>query len=164
MHVRLTGGAVALALLASTAAWAQTMPSADDAQFVMKASVGNTFEVEEAKVALERATDQRLKDFAQRMVNDHSDAMNKLMDSAGKAGQKSEMMLDAPHQAMVDNLKTYNGAEFDKVYTADQVAAHAETVALLSDYNQNGQNSDLKSWAKKTLPVVKDHQATINAM
>ena len=47
---------------------------------------------------------------------------------------------------------------------ADQVAAHAETVALLSDYEQNGKNGDLTSWGKDALPVVKGHQADINAM
>lgn len=150
-------------MLAASSVSAQ-MPSVGDADFVMKASVGNTFEVEEAKLALERATDSRLKAFAQEMIDDHGDAMKKLMDVARKAGQKSEMMLDKPHQAMLDNLKTFTGTDFDKIYIADQVAAHAETVALLSDYNQNGQNADLKNWAKQVLPVVKGHRATINAM
>lgn len=163
MQIRLTSGALAIALLASTAAWSQA-PSATDAEFVQKASVGNTFEVEEAKLALERATDQRLKDFAQKMMADHGDAMKKLADAAGKAGQKADMMLDKPHGAMVDNLKALNGTDFDKIYIADQVMAHAETVALLSDYIQNGQNGDLKAWAKEALPVVKGHRATINAM
>lgn len=163
MTLGLIGAPFALALLASTAAWSQAS-SAPDAEFAMMAAVGNTFEVEEAKLALERATDKRLKDFAQKMVDDHGNAMKKLMDAAVKAGQKPEMTLDKPHQAMLDNLKTFNGKDFDKIYIADQVAAHAETVALLSDYNQNGQNSDLKSWAKQALPIVKGHRATINAM
>lgn len=156
-------GLAAIAAVVSTAALAQA-PSAPDGEFVTKASVGNAFEVEEAKLAVERATDPKVKQFAQKMLDDHGDAMKKLMDAAGKAGQKSEMMLDPPHQAMLDNLKTFNGAEFDKIYKADQIMAHAETVALLSDYNQSGQNSDLKSWAKQALPVVKGHRAAIDSM
>ena len=152
----------AAATLAS-ASWAQA-PSITDKDFVMKASVGNTLEVEEAKLALQHATDKRLKDFAQTMIKDHGDAEKKLQTAAGKAGDKAEMMLDKPHQAMLDNLKTMNGTDFDKVYIADQVAAHAETVSLLSDYKQNGNNATLKSWANSTLPVVKHHQAMINAM
>lgn len=163
MRLVFSAGALALGLLAATLTWAQA-PSSGDAEFVAKASVGNTFEIEEAKLAMERASDPRLKTFATNMVNDHGDAMKKLMDAAAKAGQKSEMKLDAPHQAMLDNLKAFNSADFDKIYTADQVASHAETVALLSDYIQNGQNAELKSWAKETLPVVKGHRASINAM
>ena len=74
------------------------------------------------------------------------------------------MMLDKPHQAMVDNLQTLSGADFDKIYVADQVAAHAEAANLLADYKQNGSKGQLKTWAEKTLPVVKEHQAMINAM
>ena len=153
----------ALTLLAMSPAWAQA-PSANDAEFVAKASVGNTFEIEQAKLAVERAADPRIKAFAQRMIDDHGNAMKKLTDAAGKAGQKPGMMLDKPHQAMLENLKGFNGTDFDKIYVADQAASHAETVALLSDYGQNGQNSDLKAWVKDALPVVKEHRATINAM
>ena len=163
MKKTFVASAIALSLLTSPA-FAQAPGSLSDAEFVMKASAGNTFEVDEAKLALERATDPRLKDFAKKMVDDHGDAMKKLQDAADKAGAKAEMMLDKPHQGMIENVKGFNGKDFDKVYTADQVMAHAETVALLSDYIQNGKNDDLKSWAKQALPIVKGHRATINAM
>lgn len=163
MFLKLTGAALVALLMTSAATMAQA-PSSPDAEFAAKASVGNTFEVEEAKLAVERATDPKLKDFARRMLQDHGDAMKKLSAAAGKAGQKSEMMLDKPHQAMLDNLKSFNGARFDTIYKADQVMAHAETVALLSDYTRNGQNSDLKSWAKQALPVVKGHRAAIDSL
>lgn len=155
-------GALALALI-STVVCAQT-PSAPDAEFVAKASVGNTFEMEEAKLAVERATDPRIKAYAQKMLADHGDAMRKLQDAAGKAGAKSEMVLDKPHQATLNNLKGFSGTDFDKIYVADQTASHAETVALLSDYKQNGQNASLKSWTNDALPIVKGHFADINAM
>ena len=154
-------GALMLAGLATAAA--QT-PSAGDAEFVMKAAAGNTFEIEEAKLAVDRAADPRLKRFAQNMMRDHGNALKKLSDAAAKAGQKASMTLDPPHQSMLDNLRTFNGADFDRIYLADQVAAHAETVALLSDYQQNGRNSGLKSWAKQSLPIVKGHRAAIHAM
>lgn len=159
-----TALAAAAFLAMSSPVWAQTRPSVGDAEFAAKASVGNLFEVEEAKLALQRTTDQRLKDFAQHMVDDHASAETKLKEAADKAGVKLETTLDAPHQAMLDNLKTFNGTDFDKIYVADQIAGHAETVNLLLDYRQNGQNYSLKSWASNTLPVVKGHQASINAM
>ena len=162
MKNAILAAALASALLPAVAV-AQS-PSASDGEFVAKASVGNTFEVEEAKLALDKATDGRLKSYAQKMIADHGDAMKKLETASGKAGDKATMMLDKPHQAMLDNLKTFSGTDFDKIYTADQVASHAEAVALLSDYKQNGKNGDLLSWTKEALPVVKSHQADINAM
>jgi len=147
----------------TSVALAQT-PSVSDADFVTKASVGNTFEIEEAKLALQQASDAKLKQFAQKMIDDHTDAEKKLEAAAGKAGDKPQTTLDQPHQAMLDNAKGFSGTDFDKIYIADQIAAHDETVNLLSDYKQNGQNADLKSWADDTLPVVKNHKAMIDAM
>jgi putative membrane protein len=153
-----------LALLTGTMSALAQAPAANDAEFVAKATAGNAFEVEEAKLAVQRATDPRLKSFAQRMITDHADALKKLNDAAGNVNVAPTTTLDTPHQAMLDNLRTFNGADFDKIYKADQVASHAETVALLSDYDQTGKNSALKSWAKHSLPVVKDHRNDINAM
>jgi putative membrane protein len=151
---------LALTLL-GTAALAQA-PSLPDSDFVTMAAVGNTFEIEEAKLALEKAADPKLKDFANMMIADHQEALKTLQET--DAGKGAKTMLDAPHQAMLDNLKGFSGADFDKIYKADQVASHAETEALLSDYQQNGQTTGLKDWVDAVLPKVKHHRAMINAM
>ena len=160
--IKLAGAATALALFAS-GAWAQS-PPLTNADFVMHASVGNTFEIEESKLALDRATDPRIKAFAQKMISDHTTAEKNLQEAAGKDKLKTEPMLDKAHQAMLDNLKTFNGADFDKIYMADQIAAHTETVALVSDYKANGKQVALKGWADETLPVVREHLEMIEAM
>jgi putative membrane protein len=132
--------------------------------FVKMASIGNGFEIAEARLALQKATDPRLKAFAQHMIDDHGDAQKTLGTAAGKIGGATLGDLDPSHQATLDNLGTFTGTDFDKIYIADQIAAHAETVALLSDYYQNGTNADLKGWANKALPTVKAHRADIDAM
>ena len=162
MTLKSAGIAAALVALTS-AAWAQS-PPVPDADFVMKASVGNTLEIEESKLALDRATDPRIKSYAQQMISDHTEAEQKLQGAAGHEKLKTELMLDKVHQAMLDNLKTFNGADFDKIYVADQIAAHVETMALLSDYKTNGKEAALKGWTDKTLPAVEEHLHAIQAM
>ena len=66
---------MAFALVSATAF--EQAPSASDQEFVAKPSVGNTFEMDAAKLALDKATDARLKSFAQKMIADHGDAMKK---------------------------------------------------------------------------------------
>jgi putative membrane protein len=155
-------GAAAFALFTS-GAWAQS-PPLPNADFVMHASVGNTFEIEESKLAFDRATDPRVKAFAKKMISDHTAAEKNLEEAAGKDKLKTEPMLDKAHQAMLDNLKPYNGTDFAKIYMADQIAAHTEAVALVSDYKVNGKEVALKGWADKTLPVVKEHLEMIEVM
>ncbi len=98
------------------------------------------------------------------MISQHADAQNKLAAAATKADDKLETALDASQQAMLHNLMGFQDADFDKIYLADQLQSHAVTVSLLSDYVQNGGNSNLRSWAKTALPIVKGHLAAIDGL
>jgi putative membrane protein len=145
----------AAAFFCATSAFAQSA-TPSSAEFAMKASVGNTFEVQESQLALKQSTDAKVKAFAKMMIKDHSKAEKKLIAAAKPMGGDVKMMLDPPHQSMVDALGK-DTTDFDKMYIADQVKAHNDTVALLTDYSKNGDDPKLQAWAKKTLPTVKKH-------
>ena len=152
--------AFTITALAAPAFAQMPMPASD---FAMKASVGNTFEVEESKLALKQASSAMVKSFAKMMISDHSKAEKKLA-VAAKGVEPIKMMLDSPHQEMVTALQGKTGADFDKAYIADQVAAHQETATLLDTYEGSGDNAKLKTWAKMTLPVVNMHLKKVQAM
>ena len=130
----------------------------------MKASVGNTFEVDESKLALKQGASPKVKAFARKMIKDHGLAEKKLQAAAKGSGAAVEMSLDDPHQAMVTALQGKTGADFDKAYVADQVQAHQETAALLTSYKDSGDDAKLKTWAAKTLPTVNMHLKMVQAM
>ena len=153
-------GMIALSGLA-TPVLAQSPVSASE--FAMKASVGNTFEIEESKLALKQSVSPKVKAFAKMMISDHTMAEKKLMTAAKNAGSV-EMKLDDPHQAMVTALQGQKGADFDKAYVTDQVQAHQETAILLGDYQKSGDDAKLKLWAKTTLPKVEMHLKKVQAM
>ena len=154
--------AATLAVAASTPALAQSPLPASD--FAMKASVGNTFEVDESQLALKQASSAKIKAFAKMMIHDHTMAEKKLMAAAKPSKTMVEMKLDDPHQAMVTALQGKSGADFDKAYTADQVQAHQDTTALLTGYSQSGDDAKLKTWAKATLPTVQMHLKKIQSI
>src|SRR5690606_35433437 len=54
------------------------MVNKQDADFAVKAADAGLAEIELGKLAMEKATDQRIKDFAQRMVADHQKANDEL--------------------------------------------------------------------------------------
>lgn len=161
MKFTLLAGVLALSTVALPAYAQSPMAPAD---FAMKASVGNTFEVEESKLALKQATSPKLKAFAKKMISDHTLAEQKLGVAAKPSGAMVEMKLDDPHQAMVTALEGKTGADFDKGYVADQVAAHQDTDALLTGYKKSGTDAKLKGWATKTLPTVKMHAKMISTI
>jgi putative membrane protein len=59
----------------------------------------------------------------------------------------------------LDDLKSKTGKDFDRAYDQMQVAAHEDAVALFETYSKSGDNPDLKAWAAKTLPHLKEHLA-----
>jgi len=162
MHVRTILCALGVSLIAP-AAFAQTA-GLSPTDFATQASIGNQFEVAEAQLAIQNATDKKLKSFAQMMAKDHGKAEKKLESAAKSSGQTLPAQLDAPHQAMIDALKGKTGADFDKAYISDQLQAHSQAAELLTNYGTTGSDSKLKAWAKATLPTVKMHLKHVQAM
>ena len=147
-------GVLAL-VLSVTSAFAQAAQSAEE--FVEDASAKGLAEIEGAKVALEKSTSRDVKDFAQRMIKDHTAANQKLKDLAKQKGleMSDDASLMAKAKTMI--LKLREGESFDEAYANNQVQAHQETIELFRNYIQQGQDQDIKSFAKDTLPTLEEH-------
>lgn len=134
---------------------ADTQPvSAED--FVEEASAKGIAEIEVGKLALEKATSQEVKDFAQTMIDDHTQANQKL----GTLATQKELAVsdDAEliNQAKAMVLKMRGEASFDKAYMNNQVMAHQQTIALFERASQSKDN-EIAAFAKETLPKLKHH-------
>jgi len=118
-------------------------------------------EIQSSQLALSRQPDKDTKPFADRMVKDHQQTSKELktLIDGGKVKATLPAGLDAEHQAKLDQLKAKTGKDFDQAYDRMQLQAHEEAVALFEAYSKNGDNADLKAWAAKTLPHLKEHLA-----
>jgi putative membrane protein len=128
-----------------------------DEGFVLKASEGGMAEVMAGKLAAKRASDAEVKEFAEKMVKDHSKANKELASLAGKKGFKVAKEVGEKHKAMAEKLAKLSGAAFDREYMAGMVKDHEMTVALFEKQGKSGKDEDLKDWAEKTLPTIKEH-------
>jgi putative membrane protein len=135
-----------------------------DKMFVEKAAVGGMFEVKSSQLAQQMATDPNIKTFAARMVADHTKAHQELMALARQKGWQVPTMLDQKHRDMLDHLSKAQSGQFDKLYVDLQVKAHYKTVAMFEKAAENCQDADLRAWATKTLPTLKEHQQIVKRM
>ena len=156
----LTTGLLALALVSLGArANGQDKPISDR-HFTQEAAMGGMAEVKVGELAAQKGTDPSVKSFGQRMVQDHSIANKELMDLLRRKGSGAAVVpknLDAKHKEMYNALAQRSGRDFDKAYIKAMVNDHEEDAALFEAEAKNGQDADLKAFAAKTLPVIKEH-------
>jgi putative membrane protein len=150
--------AVALIALAVPAA-AQVQLNEADREFVNKAAIGNVAEVELGRVAVQRAARPSVKSFGERMVTDHGRAGAELATLARTKGMDVSSTLDVSHQAMRDRLSGLSGADFDRAYMSEMVRDHTEDVALFERATQTASDADVKAYAERSLPMLREHLA-----
>ncbi|HEY1628455.1 MAG TPA: DUF4142 domain-containing protein, partial [Tepidisphaeraceae bacterium] len=139
--------------------------SSHDLKFVTEAAEGGMTEVKASQVAVDKTTDPEIKNFAQKMVDDHTKVNDQLKSLAEGKGVTMPTMLDSSHQDKVDDLAKMSGPDFDKDYVKMMVKDHKDTVELFQHYSgattsilhKPADDADLKDFASKTLPTLQEH-------
>jgi predicted outer membrane protein len=141
---------------APTAPTAQTpRPSPAAAEFVMNAAMTDMLEIQSSQLANTKSQNAQVKQFAQRMIQDHTASSDKL--KAAAQGITIPAGLDAEHARMLQQLQSAPASDFDRTYADLQVTGHQGAVTLFDQYAQNGDNAQLKQFAQQTLPTIRDH-------
>jgi len=131
--------------------------AAEDANFIRDAASGGMMEVQLGQAVADKATNPDVKQFAQRMVTDHTTANNELKALAQQKEVTLPTDLDPKHQKMMDKITSKTGADLDKAYIQAMVKDHHKDVAEFQKAANNAKDADLKAWAAKTLPVLQEH-------
>jgi len=128
-----------------------------DHQFVMEAARGGMAEVELGQLASQKAQSDQVKQFAQRMVQDHGKANDELKSLAQQKNITLPTELDAKHKATHDRLSKLSGAQFDRAYMQDMLQDHRKDVNDFRKESQSGKDPDVKAFAAKALPTLEEH-------
>jgi putative membrane protein len=146
----------------NTAATGGIAVTSDDAKFATTAAGGGMAEIQLSKLAGQKSTNAKIKDFAAMMVTDHSKAGDSLAMIAKNKNITLPTALDADHQKKYDDLSKMSGADFDKAYVKIMVDDHEGALKLMQDEAANGKDADLKAFAGKTATTVQMHLDVIN--
>jgi putative membrane protein len=135
----------------STSSSSSTKTSDKDKSFVAEASGGGSQEVEDGKVAESRGQSAQVKKIGARMVADHSKANKELTALAKSKGLGVSMA----------KARQFSGADFDSRYLATAEADHKKDIKLFEKEASSGDDKEIKGFAAKTLPTLKEHLAMI---
>ena len=158
-------GVLALAWTAAAQQGAATNTKVQrtDRNFIMKAAEGGKEEVELGRLAQSKASNEAVKQFAQRMVEDHGNANKELTELAANKGVKLDDK--APKKnLLMDRLSKLQGADFDREYVKEMVKDHKKDVAEFRRMHSGAVDANLKAWIDKTLPTLEDHLKTIEGI
>ncbi|HEX4782638.1 MAG TPA: DUF4142 domain-containing protein [Usitatibacter sp.] len=154
--------ALAAALASGFAVYAAdnagTLPHAD-AKFIQKAAEGGMAEVELGKLAEQKAMREEVKEFARRMVEDHSKANDELAKLAGANGVTLPAELDSSTRKEMDKLQGLVGGDFDRAYMKHMVKDHKKDVHEFRHEAKSKRANDAQAFAQKTLPTLEEHLA-----
>jgi len=135
-------------------------PDTTARSFLIQASIANLQEIASGKLAAQRASDPKVKDFANMMITDHSKTQVKILDVAKNSG--IQLPMAATETPVPDRtLKVASDQDFDRLYVHTMVPGHRETVQLFEKYAITGKNPKVKAFAQQTLPTLKEHLSMI---
>jgi len=125
--------------------------------FVKTAAEGGMAEVELGKLATDKASNPKVKEFGQRMVTDHGKWNEELKSLAASQSITLPTTLNAKHQALKDRLSKLSGAAFDRAYMAEMVRDHEADYTAFRKEATTGQDPAIKAWADKIAPLIDEH-------
>ncbi len=150
--------AYAVAQMSHTSAGnSRTGLSAADKTFIKKAAEGGLAEVELGQLAAQKASSPEVRQFGQRMVDDHSKANDQLKQVASQKGVTVPDKLTAKDAATKAKLEKLSGEAFDRAYMKDMVSDHTKDVSEFQDASQTARDPDVKDFVSKTLPTLQEH-------
>lgn len=138
------------------------MASSQDKQFIMKSSEGSMAEVELGKLALQKSQNPDVKQFAQKMVDDHTMLMNNMKPFADQMGVKPPTKLNAKHQQLETRLKSLSGDKFDKEYIKAMVADHHHDLGEFMAEESKATDPSFKQTVTQGTQVIREHTQMID--
>ncbi len=163
---------LAAAVLTSAGLWAgcaagqRAMPGTLSAANTV--AVLNTIdkaEIEAAQVAKNRASSPAVREFASKVIDDHTQSLN----SSRRLAQRMNVEPDPPrlaasiketHQESMDTLRNKSGADFDRTYMEQQVKMHEQALSLVQDTAESAENQQLKQHLQQMKPDLQSHLQT----
>jgi putative membrane protein len=142
---------------ANTHAGHNTAGMTPDAKFATEAAMGGMAEVELGRLAAQKGASDEVRQFGQRMVDDHSKANGELMRVASAKGWTLPTALDAKHRAEMQKLSALPADRFDREYVKMMVKDHRKDVGEFQKESTRGADADIKAFAATALPTLQEH-------
>jgi putative membrane protein len=156
-------------LLQSDLSWGQNpgggavTVSTEDRKFILDAAQSGLHEVQMGMLGVERGTNNDLKAYAQRILDDHTLSNAEVQALARLKG----VALPDPTKTDVSaiSLSRLTGVEFDQAFVREAIQDHVRDLAEFEKEDQSSaSDADIKGFAHSTLPKLRSHLEQAKAL
>jgi putative membrane protein len=154
--------------------------SHSDEKFIKDACRGNHMEVQMGKLGVQKAQSDQVKQYAQRLIDDHTKADTELKQLASSKGltlpsekvagtsedysdrtrvrEKSDTDAESHKEhAGLKKLEGLSGTEFDREFVRMAVKDHENDIKEFEKASQKADDAQVKAFAAKALPTLREH-------
>jgi predicted outer membrane protein len=126
-------------------------------EYLVQANQVGLLEIQLSQLALQKSTNAQVRQFAQRMIDEHTQMNSRVTAMAQQKNVTLSDTLSAEKQAKVDVMSSYSGADFDKAYMDRNIHVHTKSVSMTSVVAQSSTDADIKALATQNLPMLQAH-------
>lgn len=135
----------------------KSMVNPADRKFLMEAAQGGMAEVQLAQLAQQKASSEGVKQAAQKIEADHTNANAALKELAEEKKVDLPTEMGPKQQALMQKLQNLSGEQFDKAYVKEMVQDHKKDIKEFQHHANTSMDSDVKAFASKTVPTLQEH-------
>lgn len=155
--VLLCGAAFAIWAQSSSSSGSMSGVSATDRTFMTNAAADGLAEVHMGQMALQKSSNAQVKKLAQRIVDDHTQANEKLRTLAQSKQVTLPTTPSQEEQQHAAKTEALSGTNFDQAWAKGMVRDHRKAVAMFNGEITKTKDPQVKQFAATTLPVLKTH-------
>ena len=128
-----------------------------DQSFVRKALEGGAAEVQLGQLAQQKSQSDDVKQFGQKMVEDHTQLCDQMKPIAKQLGVKEPKGPSKKDKALIAKLEGLSGQQFDEEYIKAMLKDHKQDLKEFKDAAQMAQDPNVKQAAQQGAGVISQH-------
>jgi len=156
----------AMVLMCGQAGFSQntTSASSSDKKFVKTALEGGNAEVQLGQLAAQKGSSEDVKQFGQKMVDDHTKLGNQMKQLAQQQGIDVPDGIPAKDKALQAKLSSLSGDAFDKAYIKAMLKDHQKDLSEFKKEASSGNDTSIKDAASQGSQVISEHLQMVEDM
>ena len=152
----------AIAALASAPAFGQILKSDQkidnaDAAAMKQLAQANLNEIDAGKAAASKAQSPQVKQFAQKMVDDHTRMLDDLKTLAQQKSVSLPESVSLKDKAQMELMKRASGADFDRKYMDQMVKDHQNDLNDVQELASKAKDPEFKAAVQKASGKISEH-------